>query len=218
MPLNDERMISFINSLDRGNTPFLDELEKRARAADVPIIRHEVQELLKFLIEMKKPSKVLEIGTAVGFSAILMGTYGPAGMKIVTIEDYEKRIPVALENISLAGMSDRISLIQGDANKVLPEIGSDFDLVFIDAAKAQYINYLPHVLRLLIPGGIMIADNCLQDGDIVESKFAVTRRNRTIHKRMRDFLYEIKNNDMLVTTVLPVGDGIALSVRKDEKT
>lgn len=218
MPLNDERMISYINSLDRGNTPFLDALENEAHEAGVPIIRHEIQNLLKLLIEMKKPANVLEIGTAVGFSAILMATYGQAAMKIVTIEDYEKRIPTAMDNISKAGLSDRIRIIQGDANEVLPVLEERFDFVFIDAAKAQYINYLPHVLRLLLPGGVMVADNCLQDGDIIESKFAVTRRNRTIHKRMRDFLYEIKNNDMLVTTVLPVGDGIALSVRKDEKT
>ena len=214
---NSDRTADFIRSLGRDNTQFLIELEKKAHADDVPIIRNEVQDLLKFLLELKAPSKVLEIGTAVGFSAILMCTYGPEAMKIVTIEDYEKRIPEAVNNIRMAGFENRISLIQGDANDVLKDMDESFDMVFIDAAKAQYINYLPDVLRMTVPGGLIVSDNCLQDGDIIESKYAVTRRNRTIHKRMREYLYAIKNNDALVTTILPVGDGVALSVKRDHE-
>ena len=214
---NSDRTADFIRSLGRDNTQFLTELEKKAHADDVPIIRNEVQDLLKFLLELKAPSKVLEIGTAVGFSAILMCTYGPEAMKIVTIEDYEKRIPEAVNNIRMAGFENRISLIQGDANDVLKDMDDSFDMVFIDAAKAQYINYLPDVLRMTVPGGLIVSDNCLQDGDIIESKYAVTRRNRTIHKRMREYLYAIKNNDALVTTILPVGDGVALSVKRDHE-
>ena len=214
---NSDRTADFIRSLGRDNTQFLTELEKKAHTDDVPIIRNEVQDLLKFLLELKAPSKVLEIGTAVGFSAILMCTYGPEAMKIVTIEDYEKRIPEAVNNIRMAGFENRISLVRGDANDVLKDMDDSFDMVFIDAAKAQYINYLPDVLRMTVPGGLIVSDNCLQDGDIIESKYAVTRRNRTIHKRMREYLYAIKNNDALVTTILPVGDGVALSVKRDHE-
>ncbi len=209
-----DRLSVFINSLDKGNTEFLNRLEKQAKTDGIPIIRRETQSMIKFLLGVKQPRSVLEIGTAVGFSAILMCTYGPDGMNLTTIEDYDERIPAALENIKNAGMTDRIHILNGDANDILPGLKEKYDMIFVDAAKAQYINYLPDVIRLLDEGGIMVADNCLQDGDILESKFAVERRNRTIHKRMREFLYSIKNDDRLVTSIIPSGDGMALSVKR----
>ena len=210
----DERIITFINSMDTENSEILETIEQEALAADVPIIRREMQSFLEVLLLMKKPMRVLEVGTAVGFSALLMSDYLPEGGHITTIENYEKRIPIARENFRRAGKEDKITLIEGDATEVLAEMEGTFDFIFMDAAKGQYIHYLPNVLRLLSDGGCLVSDNVMQDGDIIESRFAVERRNRTIHSRMRDYLYELKHNSALETSILPVGDGVALSVRR----
>lgn len=210
----DERMAAFIDSLDQGNTPFLDEIERSAREMQVPVIRKPMQSLLKFLLELAKPKRILEVGTAVGFSALLMSEYAPGDCHITTIEKYEKRIPAAKENFRRAGRENRIRLLEGDAVELLKTLEEPYDLIFMDAAKAQYVHFLPDVLRLLPGGGLLVSDNVLQDGDIIESRFAVTRRNRTIHARMREYLYEIKHHPQLETVILPVGDGAALSVKK----
>ena len=209
----DERMASFLDSLDRGNTPFLDEIEKYAIETQVPVIRKSTQSLLKFLLAQAKPKNILEVGTAVGFSALLMSEYAPEDCHITTIEKYEKRIPVAKENFRRGGAEERITLLEGDAAEILGKLAGEYDLIFMDAAKGQYIHFLPDVLRLLAPGGLLVSDNVLQDGDIIESRFAVTRRNRTIHARMREYLYELKHHPELETVVLPGGDGVPLSVR-----
>ena len=209
----DERMATYIDSLDRGNTPFLDEIEKYALETQVPVIRKSMQSLLKFLLAFSKPKNILEVGTAIGFSALLMHVYSPADCHITTIEKYEKRIPVAKENFARAGAEERITLLEGDATDILKELDGSYDLIFMDAAKGQYIHFLPDILRLLPPGGLLVSDNVLQDGDIIESRFAVTRRNRTIHARMRDYLYELKHHPQLETVILPVGDGVTLSTK-----
>ena len=210
----NERLVTYINSLDRGNTPFLNQLEMDALKNQVPIIRRETQSLLKVLLRIKTPSRILEVGTAVGFSALLMSTYGPENCRITTIENYDKRIPIARENFKKAGKEEQITLLEGDAREILKTLEEPFDFIFMDAAKGQYIHFLPDILRLLSRGGILISDNVLQDGDIIESHFAVERRNRTIYKRMREYLSALKNSDVLVTSILPLGDGVALSVKK----
>ena len=210
----DERLVTYINSLDSGNTEILDQIEKEAIAAYVPIIRKEMQSFLKLLLAMQKPMRILEVGTAVGFSAILMAQYAPADCKIVTIENYEKRIPVAKENFKRAGKDEQITLLEGDAMQILPTLSGEFDMIFMDAAKGQYINFMPDILRLLKSGGVLVSDNVLQDGDIIESHYVVERRNRTIYKRMREYMYELTHNEGLVTAVLPVGDWITVSAKK----
>jgi predicted O-methyltransferase YrrM len=210
----DERLVTYINSLDMGNTEILDTIEKEALDTYVPIIRKEMQTFLKLLLALKKPARILEVGTAVGFSAILMAEYAPEGTKITTIENYDKRIPVARENFKRAGKEGQITLLEGDAADVLKTLQEPYDMIFMDAAKGQYIHFMPDILRLLAKDGVLVSDNVLQDGDIIESRFVVTRRNRTIHKRMRDYLYELTHNEELVTAVLPIGDGITVSSRK----
>lgn len=209
----DERLVTYINSLDRGNTAILDTIEREALDSYVPIIRKEMQSFLKLLLAMQKPKRILEVGTAVGFSAILMAEYNPYPCEIVTIENYEKRIPIARENFKRAGKENQITLIEGDATEVLKTLDEPFDMIFMDAAKGQYINFMPDILRLLKKDGVLVSDNVLQDGDIIESHFIVTRRNRTIHKRMREYLYELTHRDDLVTAVLPIGDGITVSTK-----
>ena len=212
----DERMVTYINSLDCGNTPILDTIEREALDSYVPIIRKEMQSFLKLLLAMQKPKRILEVGTAVGFSAILMAEYNPYPCEIVTIENYEKRIPIARENFIRAEKEHQITLIEGDATEVLKTLEEPFDMIFMDAAKGQYINFMPDILRLLRKDGVLVSDNVLQDGDIIESHFVVTRRNRTIHKRMREYLYELTHREDLVTAVLPIGDGITVSTKVKE--
>lgn len=212
--ITDERMIAFINSFDKGNTPFLDKIEKEAKAAEVPIIRPATQQLLRFLLAAHSPMEILEVGTAVGFSALLMSEYAPKGCHITTIEKYEKRIPVAKENFKRGDREEQITLLEGDAADLLKELEGPYDLIFMDAAKGQYIHFLQEALRLLKKGGLLVSDNVLQDGDVLESRFAVTRRNRTIHSRMREYLYTLTHHDELETVILPVGDGVSVSVKK----
>ena len=209
----DERLVTYINSLDQGNTKQLDEIEQKAKETYVPIIRKEMQSFLKLLLAMQKPMRILEVGTAVGFSAILMAEYGPKDCSIVTIENYDKRIPIARANFEFAQKSNQITLLEGDAAEILPTLTEQFDLIFMDAAKGQYINFMDDVLRLLSVDGVLVSDNVLQDGDIIESHYIVERRNRTIYKRMREYLYELTHRDDLVTAVLPIGDGITVSTK-----
>lgn len=209
----DERMTAYINSLDMGNTPLLNEIEKEAKRDFVPIIRREMQSFLKVLLSLKEPKRILEVGTAVGFSTLLFCEYGPEGVHVDTIEKYEKRIPIARENFRRAGREADITLYEGDAAEILKELSGPYDFIFMDAAKGQYIHWLPEILRLLPEGGILLSDNVLQDGDVIQSRFAVERRDRTIHKRMRDYLFALTHDSRLQTSVVPVGDGAAVSVK-----
>lgn len=212
----DERIVTFINSLETENSEILEAVEQEALSTYVPIIRKEMQSFLKVLLMIQKPMCILEVGTAVGFSGLLMSEAAPEGCRITTIENYEKRIPIARENFRRAGKEEQITLIEGDAMDVLKTLEGSFDFIFMDAAKGQYIRYMPQVLRLLRPGGTLVTDNVLQDGDIIESRFAVERRNRTIHSRMREYLYELKHHELLTTSIIPLGDGVAVSVKKQE--
>ena len=209
----DERFDVYIGSLEAELPDWPAGLERRAAADGIPIVRKQTQSLLRMLLALKKPERILEIGTAVGFSALFMSEYAPAGCRITTIEKYEKRIPAARENFRQAGRDDRIVLVEGDAGEILPELTGGYDFIFMDGAKGQYIHFLPDVLRLLNAGGILVSDNVLQGGDILESRFAVTRRDRTIHARMRAYLYELKHNRELETVILTAGDGTAVSVK-----
>ena len=210
----DERVATFINSLEAENSELLEEIEQEALEANIPIIKKETQSFLKVLLQIKKPMDILEVGTAIGFSALLMSENVPLGCKITTIENFEKRAHVAEENFRRAKKENQITLIKGDAIEVLKELEGTFDFVFMDAAKAQYIYYFPHVLRLLKSSGILVSDNVLQDGDIIESRYAIEKRNRTIHDRMREYLYLLKHHEELETSIIPIGDGVALSYKK----
>lgn len=211
----EERIVSYINSLEKENSPVLEEIEKEARKDGVPIIRKEMESFLRVMLSIKKPMRILELGTAVGYSAILMSEYIDEKGQIITIENYDKRIPIAKENIKKAGRKNVIKLLEGDAMEIMPTLESNqFDFVFMDAAKAQYIHFLPEVLRLMKKNGVLITDNVLQEGDLIQSKYVVRRRDRTIHKRMREYLEVVKNHPQLETSIVPIGDGITMSVKK----
>lgn len=209
----DERTVSYIHSLEREDSPVCMEIAREARAAGIPVVRKETASLLKTLVALKRPKQILEVGTAVGYSALLMCQMMPSDCTITTIEKYEKRIPEARRNFARAGESDRIRLIEGDAAEVLSGLDGPYDFIFMDAAKGQYVHFLPQALKLLPPGGLLVSDNVLQDGDVIESRYAVTRRNRTIHTRMREYLYRLKHMEELETAIVPIGDGVTISTR-----
>ena len=211
--VGENRWQVFLDSLLAKEDGYLPGLRERAEAQEIPVIRKETEYFLRWLLAAQRPQRMLEIGTAVGYSAIFMMRHSGESASLVTIENDRKRVLAARENFALSGLGDRISLIEGDAAEVLPGLEGSFDLVFLDAAKGQYIALLPEILRLLPAGGILVTDNILQDGDTLESRFAVRRRDRTIHKRMREYLYAITHDERLVTDLLPVGDGVAVSVR-----
>lgn len=210
----DERMSAFINSFAAPLPDYLDQLEKYSIETNVPIIRKEMQTLMRFLLRMNRPCNVLEVGTAIGFSSLFMMENLPKESRITTIEKYEKRIPLAKENFAKYDQNKQITFLEGDATEVLKSLDGSYDFIFMDAAKGQYINFYPEIMRLLAPGGVLLSDNVMQDGDILESRYAVTRRNRTIYSRMRDYLYELTHSDSLETVILPVGDGVTISVKE----
>ena len=212
--MDQDRITQYIHSLDQGHGAFCDQIAKAARADRVPIIRKETANFLQAMVAATRPKRILEVGTAVGYSALLMAQVMPEETDIITIEKYEPRIPVARRHFEEAGLSDRITLLEGDAGEILKKLDGSFDFIFMDAAKGQYIHWLPDILRLLSTGGVLFSDNVLQDGDIIESRFAVERRNRTIHARMREYLYTLTHMPEFQTSVVPIGDGVALSVKR----
>lgn len=212
MIVND-RITEYIKSLEPQESPLIYEIGKEARENGVPVIREETAAFLKTMTAAMKPKAILEVGTAVGYSTLLMAEVMGSDCQITTIEKYEKRIPIASQNFEKAGKTDCITLLEGDAGEILKGLTGPFDLVFMDAAKGQYLTWLPQILKVMRVGGMLISDNVLQDGDIIESRYAVERRNRTIHGRMREYLYELKHSDNLTTTIVPIGDGITVSIR-----
>lgn len=212
----NENLAEYIDSLESDSPDYLMEMEQKALDAHVPIIRKQAQSLLRFFIKMYQPSKILEIGTAVGFSASYMSEYMPAHCSITTIEKMPERIQCARENFEKIPRKDDIIFLNGDAISVLKDLSDKnetYDFVFLDAAKAQYMNYLDYIMKMLPKGGLFITDNVLQEGSVAESKFGVLRRERTIHTRMREYLYTVKHMEELETIVLPVADGMSVSYR-----
>lgn len=207
------RIDSFINSYYKDDEGILGEIYEEALRNNVPVIKKVTRELMKVLLLCNKPLRILEIGTAVGYSSLFMSNYLNEEAKIVTIELDAKRYLVAKDNINKLSKSHTIEIINGDALSVIKEMKDEFDFIFVDAAKGQYINYLEDVMRLLKVGGMIFSDNVLQDGEVLESHYLVEKRNRTIHSRMREYLYEINNCEQLETSILSVGDGVALSLK-----
>lgn len=210
--IDPERMRTYLRSLDGDLPEWLRALEIKCGELYVPVIRQETRSLLRTLLALKRPAHILEVGAAIGFSALFMAEHSEAD--ILTIEHAPQRIREAKENFAHSPYGDRICLMEGDAEEILPALTGTFSFIFMDAAKGQYIRFLPRVKELLEPGGVLVTDNVLRGGDILEPHYAVERRNRTIHKRMREYLYALTHDGELVTTILEDGDGIAVSIRR----
>ena len=216
----EDRLTTFIDSLSWQLPDYLKEVEKRALAEEVPIVRRSMQSLLAFLVRARRPEKILEIGTAVGFSGMLLCEYAGEGTRLDTIEKVPQRIRAAKENFARYGKERQITLWEGDAVEVLGKLvaqGRKYDFIFMDAAKGQYLHFLPSILALLSPEGMLVTDNVLQEGDIIQSRYAITKRDRTIHRRMREYLYTLTHSEELNTVILPVGDGVTLTTKIEGK-
>jgi predicted O-methyltransferase YrrM len=207
-------MEQYIRSLIEDHNGILKELEDYANQNNVPIVHKEVARFLELMINIKKPLKILELGTAIGYSAILMSISSKGNSEITTIERDEKMILLAAKNIEQHGFKDKIKIIQGDCMEVLEQLNDRYDLIFMDAGKGHYNHFLPHCMRLLNKDGIIIADNALFRG-MVASKELVERRKITIVKRMREYLRLVSDNKKFITSVIPMGDGIAVTTRRD---
>lgn len=209
-------MESYIRGLIPERKGILKEIEDFARDNKVPIVQKETGKFLELMVQIKKPKKILELGTAIGFSSILM--YEASQNKdtnIVTIERDEKMIQYAKSNIEKFNLQDHIKIEEGDCLEILEKIDDKFDLIFMDAGKGHYNHFLPHCLRLLKDDGVIVADNVLFRG-MVASKELVKRRKITIVKRMKTYLEMVNSSDDLLTSVIPMGDGIAVTTRRQK--
>lgn len=214
--IENERIGLYIHSLDQDLSDTLQTIEKEALADEVPIIKKSTQGLLRFLIKLKKPQRILEVGCAVGFSAVLMSEAMVETGHITTIEKVPQRIEKAKQNFLFSNTTDKITLLEGDATHILKDLVKKekrYDMIFMDAAKGQYLHFFEDVLNLLEKDGLLVSDNVLQDGDIVQSRYAIKKRNRTIHSRMREYLYLLTHHQALDTIILPMGDGVTLSTK-----
>ena len=216
--MDKERIRDFIRSFRRQTySPVLQKIHDEAIRDHVPVIRDETQDLLRILLKMRKPEKILEVGTAIGFSSVFMAESAPRNALITTIEKDPARYERAKANIAAAGMTERIRPVLGDASEILAALHESYDFVFMDAAKGQYITFLPDVLRLMKEDSLLVSDNILQDGDLFESRYGIRRRNHTIHHRMREYLYHLTHLDSLDTVILECGDGMSISVKLTER-
>ena len=173
--MNEERIVDYIRSLERGHGELCDRIAREARENQIPIIRPETAAFLKTMVAIVRPRRILEVGTAVGYSALLMAQVMPENGKITT-ENYAPRIVRAREHFCQASMEGRITLLEGDAGTLLKELSGQYDFIFMDAAKGQYLPWLPLLLERMEEGAVLFSDNVFQDGDILESRFAVRRR------------------------------------------
>ena len=214
--VTDDYINSYLRTIQPHYDGVLGEIEKESRDAQVPVIPHETARLLSVLLTMKKPKNILEVGTAVAFSSGLMSRYLQDGGTITTIDRYELMLKDARKNIARMGLENTIKILEADAADILPTLTGPYDVIFLDAAKGQYSAFLPHCLRLLPVGGLLIVDDVLQGGDIAKTRFSVPRRQRTIHKRLRNFLWDISHNDALESSIVPIGDGLAVCVKIKE--
>lgn len=215
--MNDERIEVFFDTLRPELPDYIGNLEKEALRNEVPVIRRGTRDLLRYLLRVNRPGRVLEVGTAVGYSALFMKECLPEKSQITTIEKVEMRLVEARKNLKKYDADGRIRLVEGDACQVLKQMsgaGETYDFIFMDAAKGQYLNFLPYIMSLLEEGGTLVSDNILHDCDVLESRYAVTRRDRTIHSRMREYLYTITHMEELETICLSLGDGVTVSVKR----
>ncbi len=213
MEILNRDLAVYLNSFYNFENGELGEIQKKAIEQRVPIIPNDTANFITLILAIKKPKSILEIGSAVGFSSSLFSNYLDTGGKIITIEKNPEMVLKAKENFDKLGLNQKIEILEGDAAEVLDGVEQKFDVIFMDAAKGQYINILDKCLNLLNNGGILIADDVLQGGTIAMDISQTDRKNRTIRRRMKSFLEEINSRADLKTAVIPVGDGVSVSYK-----
>lgn len=209
--ITEKYIEKYIKETIPDSSNILQMLEQYAKEYHIPIIQPEVAQFIRVILNIKKPKNILEIGTAIGYSAIVMAETID-DVKIITIERREDMIDIAKGNIRKAGYENRIEIMGGDAEDVLPCIDGEFDMIFLDAAKGQYMDFLNLCLDKLNNDGVIISDNVLYKG-MVANDDLVVRRKKTIVKRMRQYLDYICKDKKFTSCVLPLGDGVALTYK-----
>ena len=210
--ITNPKILEYLDIISPVNSKALEEIRAEAKRNYIPIIKRDTENFLKFVLKMQNPGSILEIGCAVGYSAAVMLENSYAD--IVTVEKMPERVEEAKRNIKYADFGSRASILEGDAGEILKSLadkGEKFDFIFMDAAKAQYIIWLPMVKKLLKESGMIFSDNCLQEGDLAESSFAIRKRDKTIHKRMREYIYLLLHDETLESWIFSIGDGVLLS-------
>lgn len=210
--ITNPKVLEYLDIISPVNSKAIEEIRAEAKRNYIPIIKRDTENFLKFVLKMQNPGSILEIGCAVGYSAAVMLENSDAD--IVTVEKMPERVEEAKRNIKYADFESRASILEGDAGEILKSLadkGEKFDFIFMDAAKAQYITWLPVVKKLLKESGMIFSDNCLQEGDLTESSFAIRKRDKTIHKRMREYIYLLLHDETLESWIFSIGDGVLLS-------
>lgn len=213
MEITNPKVRDYLSSVLPERSSELETLHRFATENNVPIIKHEMEQFLTFLVELHSPLRILEIGTAIGYSGTIMLQSAGSDARLTTLELSDKMADKALQTFDLFGLQDRVTLIRGDAVETIKFLDEAYDMIFMDAAKGQYMNYYEDTMRLLKPGGLLVADNILQDGLLVKSRYAIPRRQRTIHGRMREFVKLLMNHPDLTTTTQAIADGVCVAVR-----
>ena len=210
--ITNPKVLEYLDIISPVNSKAIEEIRAEAKRNYIPIIKRDTENFLKFILKMQNPGSILEIGCAVGYSAAVMLENSDAD--IVTVEKMPERVEEAKRNIKYADFESRASILEGDAGEILKSLadkGEKFDFIFMDAAKAQYITWLHIVKKLLKESGMIFSDNCLQEGDLAESSFAIRKRDKTIHKRMREYIYLLLHDETLESWIFSIGDGVLLS-------
>ncbi|MCL2852794.1 MAG: O-methyltransferase [Defluviitaleaceae bacterium] len=216
MSVNNAGIENFIDEVQPLCTGVLGEIQANAMRDGLPIIPPTVARFISTLLSIHRCSNILEIGCAVGFSAALMSRFLTDGGHITTIDRYGLMIERARENFLKLGIQDIVTLLEGDARDILPTLTDPFDFIFMDAAKGQYHLFFPECVRLLRPGGVLLADNVLQGGRTAAGRYEIARRQRTTHTRMRSLLCEAGNTPGLESSIIPIGDGLLLTCKTNE--
>ncbi len=209
----DNELINYIRDTLPDYDGVLGEIRREAFEEGLPIIPLETARFISALLTANPPKYVLEIGCCVGFSASLMSKYLVAGGHITTIDRYDYMIERARKNFERMGIKDKVTLLEGHAQEILPILNGSFDFIFIDASKGQYPEFLRQSVRLLKKGGMLVFDDIFQEGRVTKQSPEIPRRQRTIHKRLNSFLWAVTHSLGLETSLIPIGDGLALCVK-----
>lgn len=209
-PIINEDILHYLRTEQKQLTGSLGELEEFAHENGVPVIPHETVVFLQFLLKQKQPKNVLEIGTAIGFSASLMAESIGKEAKITTIDRFPVMIEKARANFAKLGLEDQVTLLEGDAADLLSTLEGPYDFIFMDSAKSKYITFLPECLRLLSDDGVLMVDDIFQAGTVLKPIEEIPRKNRSIHRHLNEFLEEVTKSPDLTSSLLPLGDGVAL--------
>ncbi|MCZ2045479.1 methyltransferase domain-containing protein [Enterococcus faecium] len=215
-PVVKEELLDFMRTQQKKLPGELGKLEEEAHVAEVPVIPHETVVFLKFLLGQLQPERILEIGAAIGFSSSVMATTIGENAHVTTIDRFDVMIEKAKKNYERLGLTDKVTLLEGQAADILPELSGPYDFIFMDSAKSKYIEFLPECLRLLRKGGVLMVDDIFQGGTILLPDEEIPRGKRAIHRKLNEFLRVVMDHPDLTSTILPLGDGVILMTKELE--